>query len=398
MPFIFCHLHTKKSIFSKRKLKVEKPDTMIPNKFIQKVEELKQKALIIDGHSDILIPMTEGKMDVAERVAIPDIEHWPAPPGLSQHPLALFGIAPHTIYFGCMGQYDIPRWQEGGVDNQVCAIYLDDSKLKNPFQSGMEMVQVFHKAIEQNEELLLCTTVADILEAKKKGKIGLTLSFEGCEALGTDINMLDLYYKLGLRMVSLTHTRRNNYADGCWGADQQGGLTPMGKALIQKLLDLNIVIDLVHIGEKGFWEILELSNQPVVLSHSTPTMFPNSDPTSDYLMNGKVPRPRLELPRDRAMLEALAKNGGVLGLIWACHKNIDAVIKDIELALEVMGPDHIGLGSDLYGQEMAPNGLEDISKVPSIIYKLLERGHSDELILKFLGENYLRVFKTVWGQ
>ena len=362
----------------------------------QKVKELHQQAVIIDGHSDILIPMTEGKMDISNKVEIPDLQNWQSPPGLENHPLAQFGVAPHTIYFGCMGQYDIPRWKAGDVSNQICAIYLDDEKLKNPFQAGMEMVQVFHEAIEKNEDLLLCTEVAHILEAKKSGKVGLTLSFEGCEALGTDIKMLDLYYKLGLRIASLTHTRRNSFADGCWGADQQGGLTPMGKALIERMQALQIVIDLVHIGHKGYWEILEMANQPLILSHSTPTMFPDSGPDAKYMMNGKVPRPRLNKERDRSMLEALATNGGVIGLIWACHQHLDDVIQDIETALEIMGPDHIGLGSDHYGQEMAPEGLEDISKIPAITYKLVERGHSDELILKFLGQNYLRVFKAVW--
>ena len=97
------------------------------------------------------------------------------------------------------------------------------------------------------------------------------------------------------------------------------------------------------------------------------------------------------------MLEAIAGRGGVLGLIWVLHVELDDVIRDIETALEVMGPDHIGLGSDLYGLEMAPKGLEDISKVPALTRRLVERGHSDGMILKFLGGNYLRVFEQVWG-
>jgi membrane dipeptidase len=97
------------------------------------------------------------------------------------------------------------------------------------------------------------------------------------------------------------------------------------------------------------------------------------------------------------MLEVLAANGGVLGLIWFCHENLDAVVADIETALEVMGPDHVGLGSDLYGLELAPKGLEDISKAPAITRALVRRGHSDEVIRKFLGENYLRVFDQVWA-
>ena len=149
--------------------------------------------------------------------------------------------------------------------------------------------------------------------------------------------------------------------------------------------------------ETGFWEILDLAAAPVILSHSTPTMFPNTEPGVIGPLGGKVPRPRLELPRDCTMLEALAKNGGVLGLIWVCHADLDDVVRDIETALEVMGPDHIGLGSDLYGLELAPRGLEDISKVPTLTRELVARGHEDETILKFLGGNYLRVFEQVWG-
>jgi membrane dipeptidase len=97
-------------------------------------------------------------------------------------------------------------------------------------------------------------------------------------------------------------------------------------------------------------------------------------------------------------MEAIADRGGVLGLIWILHADLDDVVRDIETALEVMGPDHIGLGSDLYGLELAPEGLEDISKVPVLTRKLVERGHSDDTILKFLGGNYLRVFEQVWGE
>jgi len=126
-------------------------------------------------------------------------------------------------------------------------------------------------------------------------------------------------------------------------------------------------------------------------------MFPNSDPES-RLGGGTLPRTRLELPRDRKMLEAIAENGGVLGLIHITHRNLSEVVDDIETALDVMGPDHIGMGSDHYGLELAPEGLEHIGKVPAITEELVRRGHSDETIRKFLGENYLRVFEEVWGQ
>lgn len=370
---------------------------MLSDKTSAKIKELLQEAVVIDGHSDVLIPLTEDKMDIADRVKIPDAQSWQAPPGLENTPLVQFGLDPHTAYFGCMGQYDIPRWRAGGINTQLCAVYLDDNKLDVPFKKGMEMVYTFHKTVEANDDLVHCLTAQDIREAKADGKIGWVLTFEGCESLGADYRMIDLYHKLGLRAASLTHTRRNIFAEGCWGADKQGGITPLGRKLVQRLLDLNIVIDLVHIGKEAYWEILDMADQPVILSHSTPTMFDSTLEEDQDVMGGKLPRPGLELPRDRAMLEALAKNGGVLGMIWILYRDMGDAVRDFETALAVMGPDHIGLGSDLYGHQLATPGLEDISKLPNLLGALIERGHSDETLLKFLGGNYLRVFEKVWG-
>jgi len=370
---------------------------MALSKIETKVKELLEQSIVIDGHSDILIPLTEGKMDISKKVEIPPLNGWKAPLGMDNSPLVDFGFDPHTIYFGCMGQYDIPRWKEGGINSQLCAIYLGDDKLDAPFKKGMEMVYTFHKMIKDNDDLVLCTSVQEIRQAKLDGKIGCILSFEGCEALGGDIRMVDLYHKLGLKVVSLTHTRRNIFAEGCWGAKKQGGLSSLGVKLVERLQELNIVIDLVHIGKYAFFEVLELANKPVILSHSTPTMFSSSLKADQGVFGEVITRPRLELPRDRKMLKALANNGGVLGLIWILYKDITAAVKDIETALNVMGPNHIGLGSDLYGHQLATPGLEDISKLPNLLKALIKRGHSDDTLQKFLGGNYLRVFNEVWS-
>jgi membrane dipeptidase len=362
-----------------------------------KARALHDRALVVDGHCDILMAVTDNKMDLDQRVELPGLD-WQPPPGLDRNPLSKFGMGPHTVWFGCMGQYDIPRWKEGGVGAELCAVYLDDVWLRDPIQRGMEMVWNFHDQVARfPNDVVHATTVREIRDARRAGKIALVLSFEGCEPLGNDPRFLDLYYRLGLRAVSLTHTRRNIYADGCWAADKQGGLTALGREVIRRLDELRVVVDLVHIGEVGFWEILELTTRPVILSHTTPTMFADSSLGPNDLINGKLPRPRLEVPRDRPMLEAIARNGGVIGIIAVAQRNLDAVIRDIETALDVMGSDHVGLGSDFYGLELAPEGYEDIGKLPRITDALVARGHSDETIIKVLGENYLRVFETVWG-
>ena len=359
--------------------------------------ELHRRAIVVDGHSDILIPNTEGKMSLGDRVEVPGLD-WEGPPGLERSPLVKFGMGHHTVWFGCMGQYDLPRWKEGGITAQLCAVYLDDNWLQDPFRRGMEMVWNLHDQVALYDDLVLATTVRDIRQAKEDGKVAVVLTFEGCEALGPDPRFLDLYHGLGLRSASLTHTRRNLFADGCWAAEKQGGLTALGRKVVERLDRLRIVIDVVHIGEVGFWEILDLTDRPVILSHTTPTMFPDTSPAAQDLAEGKLPRPRLELPRDRPMLEAVAENGGVVGLIHVAHRDLDSVVRDIETALDVVGPDHVGLGSDYYGKELAPEGLEDISKVPRLTEALAARGHSDEVIVSFLGGNYLRVFEEVWRE
>jgi membrane dipeptidase len=369
----------------------------MPMSISQRARALHERALVVDGHCDILIPVTEGKMDLGERVEVPGLD-WNPPPGLERSPLVRFGMGPHTAWFGCMGQYDLPRWRQGGVTAQLCAVYIDDEQLGYAFRRGMEMVWNLHDQVARHDGLLLATSVREIRHAKEEGKVALVLAFEGCEALADDPRLLDLYYRLGLRSVSLTHTRRNLYADGCWAADRQGGLTALGRQVVQRLHELRVVVDLVHIGEVGLWEILELTDRPVILSHTTPTMFPDSADEAQDLAGGKLPRPRLELPRDRRILEAVAQNGGVVGLIHIAHRDLESVVRDIETAIDVMGPDHVGLGSDQYGLELAPSGLEDISKIPRITDALVGRGYADDVILKFLGGNYLRVFEEVWGE
>jgi len=361
----------------------------------KRASELHQRAIVIDAHTDILIPITDGKMKLMERVETPDPATWEPPLGMLGGAGANSDFPVHADYFGPMGQYDVPRFLEGGITTQVCTIYIEDTQLDWSLKRGLQMALQLHHAVEEDDRVIFVTTVNDIRRAKAEGKVGVALSFEGCEALGSEVEFLDIYYKLGLRIASLTHCRRNLYADGPQGDETTtGGLTDRGRAAIKQMNELGIVVDLVHINPVGYFEILELAKQPLVLSHTSHTNFPAIDPSKTSPFGS--PRPELVLPRDREMLEAVAANGGVIGLIWFCKEDVDAVVADIETAIEAMGPNHVGMGSDLYGAELAPKGLEDISKAPAITRALVERGHSDEMILKFLGGNFMRVFEQVW--
>jgi membrane dipeptidase len=356
--------------------------------------ELHRRATVIDAHSDILMPISEGKIRLGERATVPDPATWDPPPGIMGNapPWAATVFSPHTYYFGPIGQYSIPQLQAGGVTVQVCAIYVEDAYLSQALQKALEMTWCMLREAEEANGFSLVTTAATIRKLKEQGQCGGILAFEGLEPLGSDLRYLDLFYKLGLRMASLTHNRRNAFADGTQQNVQTGGLTDLGREAVKRMNELGIVVDLAHLNQRGFWEVLEISQDPVILSHRSPRLlFPLKPEDSPV-------HPALDVLRGRERLEALAHNGGVFGVIWYGQKDLDAVADDIEYLIDLIGPDHVGLGSDLYGLDAAPEGLEDISRVPALTEELARRGHSDETITKFLGGNYLRVFEQVWGE
>jgi membrane dipeptidase len=351
--------------------------------------DLHEKAIVIDCHSDILMPIADGYVRLGKQVEVPAPERWRPPFEITESSSG--GLKwPHNNQFGCIGQYSIPQFLAGGLTAQVCAIFVEDYRLEMALKRSLEMIWWLRREAEENDGFDLVTTVADIHRLKREGRCGGIMAFEGLEPLGYSLKFLDLFYELGLRMASLTHNRRNFFADGTQYHIHTGGLTEMGRQAIKRMNELGIVVDVGHINQVGFWETLEITEAPVVLSHRSPRKFFPLKAEDSSL------HPVYDLSRGRERLEALAQNGGVFGVFLFVAKDVDDVVADIEYVIDLVGPDHVGLGSDLYGLEKAPKGLEDISKIPVLTERLVERGHSDEVILKFLGDNYMRVFEQVW--
>lgn len=359
---------------------------------IQKhARELHERAIVIDAHSDLLMPIADGKMRLAEELHLPSPEEFIPPQGLieSLGP-DMHGYSAHTQYFGTMGQFSIPQFKRGGLTVQVCAIYLENIHLQRALERGLDMTWWLHKEAEDNPDFEVVTTVKDIRRMKQEGKIGGVLALEGLDALGFDARYLDLYYKLGLRVACLTHNRRNMFADGPVTGVVTGGLTALGRQAVQRMNELGIVVDLAHTNHHAYWEILEMTTKPVIISHrSSRHYFPEKPENSPY-------HPGVDVSRGMERLQALQKNGGVFGIIFFSHKKLEDVVLDIEYVIDRIGPDHVGLGADLYGWDTSPVGLEDVSKYPALTEALVRRGHPDEVILKVLGENFMRVFEEVW--
>jgi membrane dipeptidase len=364
-------------------------------------DELHRASIIIDTHSDILIPISRGFVRLGTEVPVPGPTTWEPPFNIPDnttedeemlHPsLKNSGIWPYTNRFGCMGQYSLPQWLRGGVTAAVCAVFIHNFDLEQALRRALDMVWWFHREVEANERFDMVTSVNDIRRMKAEGKCGGILALEGTECLGQDLKMLDLFYKLGVRMVGLAHNRRNYFCDGTQNYIKTGGLTQLGKAAIKRMNKLGIVVDVGHLNTVGFWEALECSADPVVLSHRSPRKFFPLKPEDSPL------HPAYNVSGGRERLQAFAKNGGVFGVFFLWCKDVDDIVADIEYIFEQIGPDHVGIGSDLYGLEDAPKDVEDISKIHAITRKLVERGHSDEVIMKFLGGNFMRVFDQVWS-
>ncbi len=352
--------------------------------------ELHKRAIVIDCHSDLLMPISKGYTRLGMRVDPPDPETYVSPIELPEKPTE-WTKWPLGNQFGCLGQYNLPKFLEGGLTVQVCAMFVEDDELDCALRRTMEMVYWFHREVAENERFEMVTSAEDIRRCKREGKVGGILAIEGAEALGTDIKLLDVFYRLGVRMMGLAHNRRNYFCDGTQHHIKTGGITDAGKAAVKRMNELGIVVDVGHLTMTGFRETLEISTAPVVLSHRSPRKYFPLKPEDSPC------HPSYDVTRGKEGLQALAANGGVFGVFFLACKDVPDVVDDIEYMIEQTGPDHVGLGSDLYGVgNRAPKGLQDMSKLPALTDEMVKRGWSDEVILKVLGGNFVRVFEKVW--
>lgn len=326
---------------------------------------------------------------------------------------------------------DFPKLREGGMKAPFFALWVP------VFYPGAEAVrrtldlrEAMQRMLDAHKDQIeLATNASDIERIVKSGKIAAFLSIEGGHQIDDDLAVLRAYYQLGIRAMTLTHFKDNNWADSSTDKPRHNGLTPFGKQVVHEMNRLGMIVDVSHVSDKTFYDAIATSAKPVILSHSS------SRAISD------IPR---NVTDD--MLRALAKNGGVIGINFGegfiNHKDADAlnsaisslssgpenltgkaldeyaakayrdqiagqhkafatindVVTHIDHVVKIAGIDHIGIGSDFDGITAPPQGLENISKMPYLVAALLKHGYSDRDIKKILGENYLRVIRDVTGR
>lgn len=313
---------------------------------------LHRDATVVDLHSDTILEVESGKRDIAVRSAA--------------------------------GHIDLPRLREGGVDAQVFALFVHPNFAGAGFARVNRLLVAFERFVEQDDRLVRVTSVGEIERVSRTGRVAAVLAVENGSAIDGDVANLDRLYARGVRMMSLTWNNSNELADGAV-EEVHGGLTPLGRAVTARMADLGMVVDVSHLSERSFWDVLGAVRGPVVATHSNAA--------------GLTPH-RRNLTDDQ--LRQISKGGGVVGVnfypSFTGGPGLPHVLDHIEYLANVMGPDHVALGSDFDGFSQAVEDLEDVSKLPNLTAGLVERGYAPADIRKILGDNALRVFRQVWGQ
>jgi membrane dipeptidase len=362
----------------------------------RKALNIHRASILVDGHNDITTPMYDFDYDI--------------------------GVASKGKY-----HTDLFRMKEGGITAEFFSIYVsgDYAKKGGSARRAMDLIDTVYRAVENHpDKLMLSTTVADIHKAKKQGKIAALMGIEGGHAIEDSLQSLRLFYRLGVRYMTLTHNNTNNWADAARGEKKHNGLTPFGKDVVREMNRLGMLVDVSHVADKTVSDVFEVSSAPVIASHSSCYHFSahprniNDDLIKGFKKNGGVimvnfynaflDQSYWEASRARDVklkpqidaLEAKYK-GDEAGLDEAMKKlyaenpinlpSYTKIIDHIDHIVKLAGVDHVGIGSDFDGGITLPEGIDGAEDMPLITYELLRRGYSEQDVKKILGGNFMRV-------
>ncbi len=293
--------------------------------------------------------------------------------------------------------------KKGGFNIVVSSLFIDDVFLPEMgLRVALGQISALMEDVETcNGEVVLIKTKDQLQTVVKENKIGIILSFEGLDPIGNDIKLLKIFYELGVRAAGLVWSRRNYVADGCSFSPveegQRGGLTKFGVKAVRKMEEMNMLIDVSHLNDEGFWDIMKFTNRPFIASHSDVRNI------HDRMRN-----------LTDEQIKAIAERNGVIGI--NAYKNIAGVkegedpIKKladhVEYMANLVGPSHVGFGFDLcnsyYESELKfkfephnSDSLDSHADAVLITEELLRRGMSEEDVKLIIGGNFYRIFNEI---
>ncbi len=308
---------------------------------------------------------------------------------------------------GVLISHFLPEFEAGDISLIGVAIYVEDRYLPElGLRVALDQIARLYAEVEQTDRFAICKTFGEIARARAANKIALLITMEGVEPLGDDLNMLRVFYELGVRMVGLTHARRNAAGSGgIFGptGSPRDGLTAFGRDVVRECERLGIIVDVAHINPKGFEDIADLSTRPVIVSHTNARKFYD-----------------IERNISDEQIKAIGQRGGVIGINAILvspnpeESTLDRYIDHIEHVIGLIGIDGVGIGFDFceylfeqllasVRQELAaklttPHFIPDLtnhSHARNLTRKLIGRGFSDGDIEKVLRGNWMRILEEL---
>ncbi len=337
--------------------------------------ELHHDAVVVDAHNDLLMLVCRRPK---ERWVPYFREHW------------------------------LPQLREGGVDIQVLPVFIDDEfRPEGALRETLHMIEAAHRIAEGcPEDVALCLDGLQIDKALSEGKIALVLALEGCNQIDTDVETLQTLHRLGIRIASFAHWGRSALADGSGEHATGSRLTSVGVEAVQLAEQLGLMLDISHLGPGAVDHILEIATRPVMATHSSVRSL------RDHHRN-----------LTDSQLKQVAASGGVVcinffaGFLSTQTASIDDLVRHISYAVELIGPDSVGLGPDfvfelfdekipmcdrpqlLEGMDLMKHipGLEGPRGLPSVTEELLHAGMPSTVVRQVLGGNVHRLFRAELG-
>ena len=336
--------------------------------------ELHEDALVIDGHNDTIVShqrrgtsnLSGGPFLAQTRGIVSYLR------GHLASPAADIDI-----------QINFPLMQSGGIDAALFAIDVTLAR-NNHLIYAIDALGALDVEAECSEgAATLALTANAIRQAKADGKRAVIMAVENSDATEGSLNVLRMLHRVGVRSMGLTHNTSSRAADGNDESRTGGGLTTFGVALVKEMNRIGMAVDVAHLSPAGFRDVLDTVDAPIINSHTTCAAL------CDHPRN-----------LDDDQIRQLAQNGGVMAMTFvprfvdAENPTFDRFIDHIDHAAQLVGPQHVAIGSDFDGGGTL---ISDATVFPSVTEALLERGYSEADLRLILGESFMRVFEQIWN-
>jgi membrane dipeptidase len=329
------------------------------------------------------------------------------------------------------GHVDIPHMKEGGMNAIFFSIWIDGRITGPPaVEKALDQIDAVRENVRKySNDIVLAVTAEDVRRIHAQGKIAALMGVEGGHMIGNDIRMVRIFADLGVRYMTLSHFYNDEWADSSTDKPVHNGLTDFGKDIVREMNRQGMMVDISHVSDKTFYDALEVSKAPLIASHSSCRALCNHvrDMSDDMIKALAAKGGVIQINYEKSFIDQAYKDayeketGGVVAhmdeLTKNCHNDEacisremakmqqkltaegklphvswERIVDHIDHAVKLVGPDHVGLGSDFDGADM-PEGMENCSKLPKITEALLRKGYSEADIRKILGENTLRVME-----